>query len=164
PQEIVPRFQELLGQDVQAHLVQERVEADLSSAGEADIRQAVERLVEEDDRRTERDALDRLADGVGGTGRATQGVKDTLAALNERRVEHLLIDPGFEGQGRRCPSCGLLLDDPGESCPADGTAMEAVEELRAAVVEAALVQDAEVSVIRHHEDLRQAGLGALLRF
>jgi peptide chain release factor subunit 1 len=164
PQEIVPRFQALLDQEVQAHVIPERVEVDLSSAGEADIRQAVEQLVEEDDRRTEREALDRLAEGVAGAGRAAQGKEDTLAALNERRVEHLLIDPGFEGQGQRCPGCGLLLASAEDRCPADGTPLEPVEDLREAVVEAALIQDAEVSVVRHHEDLRQPGIGALLRF
>jgi peptide chain release factor subunit 1 len=164
PQEIVPRLQEALGEDVRAHVAPQRVEVDLSSAGEADIRDGVERLVVQDDRQTEREALDRLADGVAGAGRAARGVEDTLAALNERRVERLLIDPGFDRQGKRCPTCGLLLADSNGRCPADSSPLETVEHLREAVVEAALVQDAVVMVIRHHEDLRQAGIGALLRF
>jgi peptide chain release factor subunit 1 len=165
PQEIVPRFQELLGEDMQAHLAAQRVDVDgLSHAGEADIREAVERVVEEDDRRTEREDLDRLAEGVAGAGRAVRGVAETLAALNERRVEHLLIDPGFEGRGRRCPTCGQLLAESEDACPADGAAVEEVEDLGEAVVEAALLQDARVTLTRHHDDLAQAGIGALLRF
>jgi hypothetical protein len=57
-----------------------------------------------------------------------------------------------------------LLASAEDRCPADGTPLEPVEDLREAVVEAALIQDAEVSVVRHHEDLRQPGIGALLRF
>ncbi|HZU59511.1 MAG TPA: Vms1/Ankzf1 family peptidyl-tRNA hydrolase [Solirubrobacteraceae bacterium] len=163
PQEIVPRFQELLSQDLLAHLASERVRVDLSSAGQADVLEAVERVAEEDERRTEREALDRMDEGVAGAGRATRGLKDTVLALNERRVEQLLIDPGLAGQGRRCPTCGLLMSGQEESCPADGTPTTELD-LREAVVEAALIQDAEVTVIRHHEDLRQAGIGALLRF
>jgi peptide chain release factor subunit 1 len=164
PHEIVARFQGLLDEEVQAHLAQRRIDIDLSSAGEAELREAVERVVEEDDRLTEREDLDRLSEGAGGAGRAARGVADTLAALNERRVERLLIDPGFDRPGQRCPVCGLLLSDSEDRCPADGSPLEDLEHLREAAVEAALLQDAAVTVIHHHEDLRQPGIGALLRF
>jgi peptide chain release factor subunit 1 len=164
PPETVPRFEELLGQDMRAHLAPGRVDVDLSSAGESEVRKAVARLVTEDDRRTEREALDRLTEGVAGAGRAARGVKDTLAALGERRVEHLLIDPSFDRAADRCPACGLLLIDSDGQCPADGSPVETVEHLREAVVEAALMQDAAITVTRHHDDLQQAGIGALLRF
>jgi peptide subunit release factor 1 (eRF1) len=163
PQEIVPRFLELLGEDVRAHLVPDRVEVDLSDVSEARVREAIERLVAQDERRTEHELLRSLEETP--PERATIGVEDTLAALNERRVERLLIDPGFEASVARCPRCGLLTAGSAEACPADGGPVERLEEFREAVVEAAIAQDAQVVAFRHQDDLRPLrGVGALLRF
>lgn len=164
PQETVPRLLELLGEDVRRQLASARIDVDLSEAGERHVQEAVERVVEEDDRRSERELLDRLAEGAGGGGRATVGLADSVEALNERRVAHLLLDPGLDGQALRCPACGLLVLDPDGTCPADGAPLREVGDVREAVVEAAVVQDAAVTVVRHHEDLQHARIGALLRF
>jgi peptide subunit release factor 1 (eRF1) len=165
PPEIVPRFAELLGQDVRAHEVPERVEVDIGSATEAQVREAVERLVDEDEKRSEREALDRLAAGVGSGARGAAGLEDAVAALNERRVETLLVDEGFDAQGGSCPTCGLLVAGAADRCPADGSELEPVEHMREAIVEAAVAQDAEVIVVRHHPDLGPlGGVGAVLRY
>ncbi len=123
------------------------------------------KLAEEDEKRVERAALDRLAAGIGSGGRATGGPRETIEALNERRVATLLLEPGFDGHAVRCAGCGLLsLDGPGE-CPADGATMEEVDHLREAAVEAALAQDADVMNVRFYPDLGPfQGIGALLRF
>ena len=165
PPEIVPRLEALLSEDVRGRLVPERLEVDVASSGESEVRDALVPMVEADERRGERQALDRLAARVGSGGRGAGGPEDTVAALNERRVEVLLLEPGFDGHGERCPSCGLLVLDGDGHCPADGSELERVEHLREAVVEAALAQDAEVLVIRHHPDLGPLrGIGAVLRF
>ena len=165
PQEIVPRLYELLDEELRGHLVSGKVDVDLSSATDADVRAAIEQLVVEDDRHSEREALDRLEESVGAGGRGARGLEDTLAALNERRVAQVLIGPRLEGTARRCPGCGLLMTDSDGRCPADGTELQDVEHLREAVVEAALAQDAEVTAVRHHDDLDSTGgIGALLRF
>lgn len=162
PQEIVPRFEALLAEEARSHQAPGRVQIDLSHATEADVRQAVERLVAEDEQEVEAKALERLAAGVGAGGRGVRGLSQTLQALNERRVETLLVEPGFDGEGERCPTCGLLAVDADGSCPADGTSLQAVPHLREAVVEVALLQDAVVLVIHHHQEF--SGIGAILRF
>jgi peptide chain release factor subunit 1 len=165
PQETVPRFDELLADEVRRQLAPGRVEVDISSATEAQIREAVEKLVAEDEKRTERERLDRLEEALGAGGRAVGGPRDTVEALNERRVSTLLIEPGFDGHGRRCPRCGLLLVDGDDRCPADGSELQDVDHLREAVVEAALAQDAGVLVVRSYPDLGpHRGVAALLRF
>ncbi len=148
PSEIVPRLQGMLSEEVRGRLVQGRVEVDVASSTGDQVQAALSPLVEEDEKRLESEALDRLRAGVGGSGRAVGGPEGTLAALNERRVEKLLLAPDFDGQGHRCPSCGLLTVDGDGTCPADGTTLEDVEHLREAAVEAALAQDAEVMVVR----------------
>jgi peptide chain release factor subunit 1 len=165
PPEIVPRLEGMLSEEVRGVLVEGRVEIDVATANGDQLRTALGPLAEADQKRLEAEALDRLRAGVGGSGRAVGGPEETLAALNERRVEKLLLAPDFDGHGHRCPSCGLLTADSDGSCPADGTALDDVEHLREAAVEAALAQDAEVMVVRHHADLGPfRGIGALLRF
>lgn len=165
PEEIVPRFEASLPEDLRGAQVPERVEVDLSSATDAEIRAAVEDLARADERRLEREALDLLAERLGAGGRAVAGPSDTVEALNQRRVETLLLDPGFDGSAGRCPTCGLLVVDGAGACPADGSELEPVDLLHEAVVEAAISQDAEVLGVRHYDDLdRFRGIGALLRF
>jgi peptide chain release factor subunit 1 len=164
PQEVVSRFEEMLADEVRSRLVPEKVDVDITSATEAQVRTAVEEIVVKDERRGEEEALERLSDAVGAGRRGVIGLKDTLEALNERRVQTLLLSPVFDGHGRRCPSCGMLVGEDIRRCPADGTNTDAVEHAREAVVEAAIAQDAEVMVLRHHDDQPPHGIAAILRF
>lgn len=165
PAEIVPRFEALLAGDVRPHVIPERVAVDLSSATEEEIRRAVAKLVAEDEKRSERDALNRLEAGIGSGGRGAGGLFDTISALNERRVQTLLLEPAMNRRGARCPTCGLLMIDPDDRCPADGSELDEVEHLREGAIEAALAQGADVLVVRHYPDLGPLqGIGALLRF
>lgn len=165
PVEIVPRLESHLAAEVRSNLAPGRVEVDLSSANDVEIRRALAKLVVEDEKEIERHALDRLAAGIGTGGRATGGPQDTVAALNERRVEALLLDPAFDRPAGRCANCGLVILQDGGRCPVDGSQTERLEHLREAAVEAALAQDAAVMIVRHHPDLGPyQGIGALLRF
>lgn len=167
PVEIVPRLEAFLSADVKACLAPGRIEVDLSSAGDEEIRGALAKLVLEDEKRCEREALDRLAAGVGSGGRGVGGPEPTLEALNERRVQTLLLEPGFDRAGTRCHSCGLLMleESDGGRCPADGGPLEQLEHVREAAIEAALAQGGDVMVVRHHPDLGPfQGIGAILRF
>lgn len=164
PQEVVARFEEMLSDELRTHLVPERVDLDITSATEAQVRTAVEEIVRGDEQRGEAEALNRLSDAVGAGRRGVLGLQDVLEALNERRVETLLLSPDFDASGHRCPRCGLLLPADARRCPADGSATQDVGHVREAVVEAAIAQDAEVMVIRHHEDAPRRGIAAILRF
>src|SRR5205807_3094703 len=61
PPELVPRLEAMLSEEVLARLVRGRVEVDVSSSSLSDVRRAVAPLVEADERRGEREMLDRLA-------------------------------------------------------------------------------------------------------
>jgi hypothetical protein len=163
--EVVPRLERLLAQDLRQRLVDRRVAADINSASDAQIRDAVSGVVEEVEREHERSALDRLEAGLGARVRAAGGLEATLEALNERRVEVLLLQRGLARRGGRCPSDGLLTVATSGPCPADGAELEAVEDLGEAAIEAALLQDAEVIIVERYPDLGpHQGMAALLRF
>ncbi|MBV8432516.1 MAG: hypothetical protein JO244_15235, partial [Solirubrobacterales bacterium] len=160
PHEVVARFEELLADEVRSRLVPERVDVDITSASEAQVRAAVEEIVRGDEERGEKETLQRLADAVGAGRRGVEGLEPTLQALNERRVQTLVLRPDFDGKARRCPGDGMLVPPGVEECPADGSETVEVEHVREAVVEAAIAQDAEVMVIRHHEDQPGQGIAA----
>jgi peptide chain release factor subunit 1 len=165
PHEVVVRLEAMLSDEVRGRLAPKHVDVDLASATETQIGEVLARLVVEDEERTEREALDRLTAGVGSRGRGVEGLEATLDALNERRVGTLVLAPDFDGSGHRCPACGLLLADGAHRCPADGTATGEPVQLREAVVESAIVQDADVVVLRHlSENAPRQGIGAVLRF
>jgi peptide subunit release factor 1 (eRF1) len=165
PEEIASRLERLLHPDITGCLVDGRVDVDVATANVDHVRSALHGLAQQDEKRLERDALDRLAAGIGGGGRAVGGPADTIEALNERRVATLLLEQGFDQPAARCQACGLLVLDAGGACPVDGTELEPVDHLREAAIEAAVAQDAEVLVVTNYPDLGPfRGVGALLRF
>lgn len=133
----------------------------------ADVLQKIRDLEEQLEREREEEAVGRLtAEMEGDTGRAVGGLAATVAALEEGRVETLLVAADLEAPGVRCPSCGHL-GLRGRFCPACGAAMEKTPDLVEEAVESALRQRCRVEVLT--EDLADrlagpGGIGALLRF
>ena len=139
------------------------VDVQLASPDEA--LEAARPLMEEDDRRRERAALDRLQAGIARPdGHGAAGLADVLAALTERRVEALLLAPRHAAPGSVCPRCGWMGPS-AEACPVDGGPVERREDITEDAIEAAIAQSAEVVRIRHFDDLGPlGGIAAILRF
>jgi peptide subunit release factor 1 (eRF1) len=151
-----------------AERVRGRVDLDVENSTVDDVRAAAAPKIEEHERAREREALDRLREGVSTGGRAASGLDRVLVALNERRVETLLVDRGFTAPGCTCPQCGWVGPLDGGSCPADGTEVECRDNVIERAVELALVQNAHVLIV-HDEDhalelQSQGDIGAVLRF
>jgi peptide chain release factor subunit 1 len=120
-------------------------------------------IIIEDERRRERDWLDRLKSELGRNSRGAAGLADTLAALNESRVEALLVQDGFRPAGYVTSGVDFLAAEPGRS-PA-GEELQRREDVIESALERALEQSAEVVLVRHHSDLQALGsIGAVLRF
>jgi peptide chain release factor subunit 1 len=138
------------------------VEVDIHSSP-AQVAKAAAPVIEEDERKRERDWLDRLQGELGRGGRAVAGLADTLRALNERRVEALLLRDGFRAEGWAAPDASFLANEPGRS-PTGGELERRTDVIEPAL-ESALEQSAEVIVVRHHQDLDPLGsIGAVLRY
>jgi peptide chain release factor subunit 1 len=141
-----------------------RLTVDVESSTVDDVFEAARPMIEQDDRRRERDALDALEAGLGTGGRAAAGVEEVLAVLNERRVQTLLYDEGFSAPGVQCRSCGWIGAS-AASCPVDDGELEERANVVEPAIELTLEQSAEVMVVRHHDTLAQRGsMGAVLRF
>ena len=164
PEELASEIEKALHSEVQARLVS-RFPVDVENTTDDQVLAAARPVMEEHERQAEREALDRLQQGVGAGGRGVSGLDDVLTTLNERRVEVLLIEERFQMPGRRCPSCSSLFAENVTTCPADETPTEQFDDVVEEAVELALSQSAHVIITRHHDDLEQlGGIGAVLRF
>ena len=80
-----------------------RLQLDVEHATLDEVRRHAAVAAEDWARQREREALDRLAAGVGRGDRGAAGLADVLEALNQARVETLLLAPGLEASGFRDP-------------------------------------------------------------
>jgi peptide chain release factor subunit 1 len=162
PREVVADFESKLHGYLSERLAG-RIDVDVDNSTPEQVLQKAQPLFEELEEEREAAALERLGEG----GRAALGLEDVLQALNERRVECLLLDERFAAPGASCPECGWLGPGGERTCPVDGRELVRLEDLTEAAIELTLQQSAEIlAVRRRREELeeRAGGVAALLRF
>jgi peptide chain release factor subunit 1 len=161
PREAVAEFETKLHGYLQERLAG-RVDVDVESATPEQVLEAARGHFEHLEEQREAEAMERLDEGS----RAVAGLENVLPPLNERRVEVLLIEDRFSAPGTLCPQCGWLGPEGESRCPADGSKLQARDDMTEPAIELALQQSAEVLPLRRRaEDLRaRGGIGALLRF
>lgn len=142
-----------------------RIDVDVEHTNVDEVQQAAEPAIESHERKLEKGALDRLEEARGTGGRGAAGLDDTLTALNEQRVEVLLLQDNFDAAGVCCPQCGWLGPSTVDACPADGTATVGREDITDLAVRRAITQSAQVVRVRDDDRLEEMGsIAAVLRF
>jgi peptide chain release factor subunit 1 len=162
PREVVADFESKLHGYLSERL-SGRIEVDVENSSAEQVLGAARPRFEELEDEREAEALERLGEG----GRAAVGLDDTLRALNERRVETLLLDEQFAAAGISCPDCGWLGVGDERTCPVDGRELDRLDDLTDAAIELALQGAAEITAMRHRREQfeeRAGGVAALLRF
>ncbi|TML06293.1 MAG: hypothetical protein E6G41_08150 [Actinobacteria bacterium] len=173
PEETVARVQDELPSSVRGR-VAGRLELDVETASPEDVVRSARDVMQRIEREREDEALARLREGLSGGPRpAAARIADVLEALNQRRVETLLIAAGTTAPGRECPRCGWLGVG-GDECPADGTPTIARQDIVGPAVQRALLQSADVRYLARREADGEpvvasqldmyGGIGAVLRF
>jgi hypothetical protein len=160
PREVAADFESKLHGYVSDRLAG-RIEVDVEHSTPDEVLEAAQPVLEELEESREAEAFERMGES------AAIGLADVLPALNERRVETLVVDERFTASGSCCPACGWLGPEGETRCPADGTELEALEDLTEAAIELTIQQSAEILVVlRRREELerRAGGIAALLRF
>ncbi len=162
PPEIAAEITALLHPYLRERLV-DRISLSVQ-AGDEQVRRAaldVERSVE---RRKEQALVRRLRDAVGAGRRGVGGLEQTLHALVERRVEHLLVSQGYQAPGWHCRPCGYLAKV-GRRCPLCSEPMEQTSDVVEHAIEYAVTHACRVEVCVENADLDVlGGIGALLRY
>jgi peptide chain release factor subunit 1 len=92
------------------------------------------------------------------------GLADTLIAIQERRVQTLVIQEGFHAPGYHCTHCDYLSLRESDECSVCGGPAERLEDIVEHLVHRAISMDVEVAFVEN-EALEQAGsIGSLWRF
>jgi hypothetical protein len=164
-EELFPDVQTYLHPYLKERLVG-RFDVEVEVSSPEDVFKCAKPAMEQHESQREREALDTLIERVNAGGRAAAGLAGTLVALTEQRVERLLINYGFDEPGTQCPQCGSLYTADVAKCLADDTPTERREPITESAIERALMQSAEVHVVRYHgQDLEPLGnIGVVYRF
>jgi peptide chain release factor subunit 1 len=164
PQETVTEFEGTLHPYLRERLAG-RIDIDVENTPPDEVRRAAAARIAELAREREDKALARLAELYASNGRAASGLADVLLAVQEQRVETLLVDHGYSAPGVCCPQCGFLGGKGFSECPADGTPVERRDNIVEAAIERAITQSADVHVLRDRPELASHGhIAAILRF
>jgi hypothetical protein len=136
-------------------------------ASAVDVGRAIESLERRAESDMEAAAIARVNDGVP-AGRGVWGLGKTVQAVDEKRVQMLVVHDRYRAPGRECVPCRALHLETVSACPKCGKALEEVEDLVDAVLERAVSQEAELELVRSNETRRLLPpgepIGALLRF
>lgn len=161
PEEIVPEFERCLHDYLRRRIVARETMAVTASATKV-----LERSLEIEKRRDaerERRTLDHLqAEAAAGRG-AVVGLAPTLDALNDGRVDTLVVPLGTESRGTRCIGCERLSAADGR-CASCGAEMEPVPDVLESALAAALRQGCRIETLSSIPEQTGLELGALLRF
>ena len=139
------------------------VQLDVEHSTLDDVRRAAAEEIDLHQEAYEREVIARLDENLGRNTRAASGFDDVLAALNELRVELLVVADGLQEQGVRDSETGMLARE--GAGVGGGASGQPVENLVEAAMEKAIEQSAEILVVRDPEALiEHGGIAALLRF
>lgn len=139
----------------------------LKHSGDSDIIERAQAVIVEDERRHERELVDRVAEAAGADGRGALGLRDAIRAVNDGRVQTLLVADGVTAAGSACPNCDYISDEAFDACPACGSAAEQVADIIERAVERTLLSSGQVETMYGEGRewlLARGGIGALLRY
>ena len=141
-----------------------RLHIDIGASSEKDVQEAARAAIAEYRVAQERQVLDRIAEQLGRGERGAAGLDAVLDALNQARVEILVVLENLAAGGTRDPATEMLAGEDGAS--PTGGAMEPVENVIEEAMQKAVETNAEVIVVREHREEIEAhgGIAALLRF
>ena len=161
--QLIPELEKELPQPLQDEVAGTRaIEGGLD--GE-ELRQAVEPLFTEAERKGEHELLETIREERFRSGRAAVGSDDVAKALQQGRVQELLIQRGTEAAGFRCDRCGQIGSGSPERCPECGNGEPVHLDLIEEMVETAERTGAHVELSDPMDRLASwGGVAALLRY
>jgi peptide subunit release factor 1 (eRF1) len=134
------------------------------TASLSEVRDAAEAVEADVERAREAAQVARLKEAAATGRRGVVGLAGTLKALNEHRVERLVVSKGFAQDGWRCPETSVLATV-GPTNPQNGVTMVRVEDVVEDAIEVALSQGIPVTICVANADLDVLGsIGGLLRY
>lgn len=122
---------------------------------------------EEDERRLEKELVERVVDAAKSGGQGVLGIEEALRAVREGRVHTLLVADGAMKDGTACLSCDYFAAKKFERCPVCGGAAEPASDIVDRAVERAFLAGAHVEIVLGEARrwlVAQGGMAAILRY
>lgn len=119
---------------------------------------------EEDAIRDEAEAVDVLRDRIQQKYFAVGGIADTLAQLQEGKLDTLVLARRMEYSGMQCLRCGFYLTAPNGACNYCGGEIESGVDLVEAMIRLAAEQEVDITFADPGATTDFGGVGGLLRF
>ena len=129
-----------------------------------DLLSRLEPHLQADRERESRELIELLRERVRQDYLATAGFQSTLTALQEGKVDTLLIEQDQAREGTRCTQCGFVFSREVGQCPYDGSPASGGVDVVEEAIRLAETQGADVEFVAPGEAQDLAGVGALLRF
>jgi peptide chain release factor subunit 1 len=96
---------------------------------------------------------------------AIVGLEPTLKAVNEGRIQTLVIQHGFQSKGFRCPQCNTITSLSEIVCKQCNSEALGISDVIATAVSLTLKNGGEVDVVHDQPEFEKAGsIGAFLRY
>jgi len=160
--ENVAKFREFLPEPLQAMILF----TGAMRAGEAssEVIARIQPHVEAERVKESRALLEHLRERVKGDYLATAGFQSTLVALQQGKVDTLVIEQDQVREGARCSQCGFIFGREVERCPYDGSPANGGVDVVEEAIRLAEGQGADIEFVPAGEVSDFAGIAALLRF
>jgi peptide chain release factor subunit 1 len=160
--ENVGKFREFLPDSLESKIIHTGPMSVDESTSE--ILSRIEPHVEAERERGTRELIQLLRDRVQQDYLATAGFQSTLVALQEGKVDTLVIEQGQEREGAKCTQCGFIFGREVDRCPYDGSAANGGVDVVEEAIRLAEEQGADIEFVAAGEVADLAGVAALLRF
>lgn len=96
---------------------------------------------------------------------AVTGLEETLSAINNRKVDTLLIAANFHKEGYHCPTCGTLTSNPAKPCSICNKKTNPSPDIIELAVNNVLRFGGDIKIIEDSPDLKEIGnIAAALRY
>ncbi len=92
------------------------------------------------------------------------GLRDTLRAAQEGRVQTLLVDVNFHATGYKCDGCEHLTAEKLDACPFCGGHFTEIPDAAEMAVRRVMRDGGVVEIVRDNAEMAEAGIGGLLRY
>ncbi|MFL7808693.1 MAG: hypothetical protein AB8I80_08690, partial [Anaerolineae bacterium] len=92
------------------------------------------------------------------------GLGRTLLAMQERRIQTLVIQEGYRHAGRVCTNCGYLTLSESDVCSVCGGGVQVLEDIVDHLVHRAIEMDVEVVFVDDERLVEAGGIGSIWRF
>lgn len=160
--ENVARFREFLADNVQ-QMIGHTGPMPVDQAA-SEVLARLEPHLRADHERHDRELLEQVRDRAAHDYLATAGVQGTLTALQEGKVDTLVLPRDGQIQGVRCSQCGFVFVRDVSRCPYDGSESLEQVDVMEEMVRLAQQQEAEIQFADANAIADLRGAAALLRF